>query len=62
MYDHMSFLIFLILLIKPAFRIGNFLKLLYFSVPKLSGTGTEIIWNRYLYFLFIKKPEPNRNI
>jgi len=38
MYDHKSFLMFLILLIKPAFRIGTYLKLLYFSVPKLSGT------------------------
>jgi len=61
MYDHLSFLIFLKLLIKPSFQISNFLKWLYFSVPKLSRIGIEIIWIRYHLFLFIEKPESNRN-
>jgi len=47
----MSFLIFLVLLIKLEFRIPRYLKLLYFSVPKLSGSDTFI----FLY----KKTEPN---
>jgi len=60
MYDYMRFLIFLILLIKPAFWIGILNYYRYFSVSKLSRTGTNIIWNRYFIF-FIKKTETDRN-
>jgi len=50
-YDPMSFLIFHIQLRTP----DRYLKLLYFSMPKLSGIGTEGIWNRYLYFVLYQK-------
>jgi len=45
----MSFLIFLILLIIDLYKTriqDRYSKLLYFSVPKMSGNGTEIIWNK----------------
>jgi len=61
MYDYMRSIKFLILLIKPAFWIGILNYYRYFSVSKLSRTGTNIIWNRYFIFFFIKKTETNRN-
>jgi len=61
MYENMKFPIFFIGTINKTRIPDRYLKLLYLSIPKLSGTSTEIIWNRYLYIFFIKKPEPNRN-